>query len=133
MINKTRLLWTSLLLALVTMSAAQAALPTSVGGQAVTSLAPLVESASPAVVNIRITQMRRDRYGRTGEVGGAGSGVIVDAENGYILTNHHVVDGADEIQSRDSSTQPPFSDSCPGSYVHSSWGGQGPGPGARRM
>jgi len=97
MITKTRLPWTSLLLALLSLSAAQAALPTSVGGQAVTSLAPLVESASPAVVNIRITQTRRDRFGRTGEVGGAGSGVIVDSENGYILTNHHVVDGADEI------------------------------------
>jgi Do/DeqQ family serine protease len=97
MITKTRLLWTGLLLALFSLSAVQAALPTSVGGQAVTSLAPLVESASPAVVNIRISQTRRDRFGRTGEVGGAGSGVIVDAENGYILTNHHVVDGADEI------------------------------------
>lgn len=77
---------------------AHAALPTSVGGQAVTSLAPLVEAASPAVVNIQVTQMRRDRFGRTGEVGGAGSGVIVDAEGGHILTNHHVVDGADKIQ-----------------------------------
>lgn len=27
----------------------------------------------------------------------AGSGVIVDADKGYILTNHHVVDGASEI------------------------------------
>lgn len=98
MINKTRLFWTSLLLALFAAGAAHAALPTSVGGQAVTSLAPLVESTSPAVVNIRISQARRDRFGRQGEFGGAGSGVIVDAENGYILTNHHVIDGADEIQ-----------------------------------
>jgi len=97
MITKTRLLWTSLLLTLFSLSAVHAALPTSVGGQAVTSLAPLVESASPAVVNIRISQTRRDRFGRTGEVGGAGSGVIVDAGNGYILTNHHVVESADEI------------------------------------
>ena len=29
---------------------------------------------------------------------GLGSGVIVDAENGYILTNHHVVVGADEVE-----------------------------------
>ena len=98
MITKTRLLWTSLLLALLSIGAAQAALPTSVGGQAVTSLAPLVESASPAVVSIQITQTRRGPFGRTGEVGGAGSGVIVDARNGYILTNHHVVAEADEIQ-----------------------------------
>ena len=97
MMTKTRMIWTSLLLALASLSA-HAALPTSVGGQAVTSLAPLVEAASPAVVNIQVTQMRRDRFGRTGEVGGAGSGVIVDAEGGHILTNHHVVDGADKIQ-----------------------------------
>ena len=97
MITKTRLFWTTLLLALVS-SGALAALPTSVGGQAVTSLAPLVEAATPAVVNIRVTQVRRNPFGRPGEVGGAGSGVIVDAENGYILTNHHVVGEADEIQ-----------------------------------
>jgi len=35
---------------------------------------------------------RRDR-----EVEGAGSGVIVDAANGYILTNHHVIANADKI------------------------------------
>ena len=97
MITKTRLFWTTVLLALVS-SGALAALPTSVGGQAVTSLAPLVEAATPAVVNIRVTQVRRNPFGRPGEVGGAGSGVIVDAENGYILTNHHVVGEADEIQ-----------------------------------
>ncbi|MCY2926841.1 MAG: hypothetical protein NT031_15680, partial [Planctomycetota bacterium] len=29
---------------------------------------------------------------------GLGSGVIVDAKNGYIVTNNHVVDGADEVE-----------------------------------
>ena len=29
---------------------------------------------------------------------GLGSGVIVDAENGYVLTNYHVVDGADKVE-----------------------------------
>jgi serine protease DegQ len=32
-----------------------------------------------------------------GQQGGLGSGVIVSPE-GYLLTNHHVVDGADEIE-----------------------------------
>jgi serine protease Do/serine protease DegQ len=36
--------------------------------------------------------------GGSREVASAGSGVIVDAANGYILTNHHVVEGADKIQ-----------------------------------
>ena len=97
MTSKYRLLWASLLLAFISLGA-QAALPTMVGGQAVTSLAPLVEAASPAVVSIRVTQERRSRFGIPAEVGGGGSGVIVDADNGYILTNHHVVGEADEIE-----------------------------------
>ena len=92
-----RFFWTSLLLALVS-TTAQAALPATIDDRPVTSLAPLVEAASPAVVNIGVTQVRRSPFGRSAEVGGAGSGVIVDAENGYILTNHHVVAEADEIQ-----------------------------------
>jgi serine protease DegQ len=35
--------------------------------------------------------------GPGGEVRGTGSGVIVDAAKGYIVTNHHVIDNADEI------------------------------------
>jgi len=92
--------------------AAHAQLPT----EATPSLAPLVKSASPAVVNIRVSQtiqsgsqygdeMFRRFFGlpeipggAPHEVASAGSGVIVDAENGYILTNHHVVQGADKIE-----------------------------------
>ena len=92
--------------------AAHAQLPT----EAMPSLAPLVKSASPAVVNIRVSQtiqagsqygdeMFRRFFGLpeipgggSHEVASAGSGVIVDAENGYILTNHHVVQGADKIE-----------------------------------
>jgi serine protease DegQ len=92
-----RFIWTTLLLAFAA-TGAQAALPATIGDRPVTSLAPLVEAASPAVVNIGVTQVRRSPFGRSAEVGGAGSGVIVDAENGYILTNHHVVAEADEIQ-----------------------------------
>lgn len=101
--------------ALLMAGAATAALPDRVGDQALPSLAPLVERASPAVVNIRVSQtvqsnspygdeMFRRFFGIPDsprgprEVGSAGSGVIVDAENGFILTNHHVVDGADRIQ-----------------------------------
>lgn len=92
-----------------------AALPDSVDGQPLPSLAPLVKKVSPAVVNIRVSQtvnapsvygdemFRRffgvpDVPGGSREVASAGSGVIVDADNGYILTNHHVVDNADKIQ-----------------------------------
>ena len=116
MISKTRFLWTGLLIAASSLSTASAALPVSVDGRAVTSLAPLVEAASPAVVNIRVSQTvsRRSPFGDDAfrrffgipdmpgggmqQVASAGSGVIVDAERGYILTNHHVVGDADEIQ-----------------------------------
>lgn len=108
-----RFLWTGLLIVLA--STAAAALPQSVDGQPMPSLAPLVKRAAPAVVNIRVRQtieartqygdemFRRffgipDTPGGSREVESAGSGVIVDAENGYILTNHHVVAGADQIQ-----------------------------------
>ena len=107
-----RMLTVSLLLALV--GPATAALPTHIGDKPVTSLAPLVESASPAVVNIRVRQtvstrspftddaMRRffgfsDGRGNARQIQSAGSGVIVNASEGYILTNHHVVEHADEI------------------------------------
>jgi serine protease Do/serine protease DegQ len=92
-----------------------AALPPIVDGEPVPSLAPLVERVSPAVVNIRVNQVvttrspfgddpfRRffglpDSPGGEREIASAGSGVIIDADRGYILTNHHVVENADEIQ-----------------------------------
>ncbi|MCH7526739.1 MAG: hypothetical protein IID39_04825 [Planctomycetes bacterium] len=39
-----------------------------------------------------------DEASRTYPVGGLGSGFIFDAENGYILTNHHVIGDADRIE-----------------------------------
>jgi Do/DeqQ family serine protease len=108
-----RIFCATLLMSLATSS--QAALPESVDGQPMPSLAPLVKKVAPAVVNIRVSQtvssqspygdemFRRffglpDSQGGSREVASAGSGVIVDAANGYILTNHHVVDGADRIE-----------------------------------
>jgi len=35
---------------------------------------------------------------RQRETQSLGSGVVVDAKHGYVLTNHHVVDGADQIE-----------------------------------
>jgi len=102
-----------LALAVVPASPAGAAIPTAMAdGQPLPSLAPMLEETSPAVVNIATyatyqvrnplledpffrrffnvpNQQRRTRS--------AGSGVVVDADNGYIVTNNHVVQRADEI------------------------------------
>ena len=93
----------------------EAAFPAAVGGQSVPTLAPMLKQATPAVVNIatrgrvRIRENpllsdpffrrffnfpRAPRERRTQSVG---SGVIVDAARGYVLTNHHVIANADEI------------------------------------
>ncbi|MGI9273057.1 MAG: Do family serine endopeptidase [Woeseiaceae bacterium] len=110
---RIRLTLTGMLLAITSLSSA--ALPEFVDDEPLPSLAPLVERVAPAVVNIRVSQtvesrspfgddaFRRffgipDGSGGSREVASAGSGVIVDATRGYILTNHHVVEGADEIQ-----------------------------------
>ena len=96
-------------------SYSHAAIPKNEEGTLITSLAPLVKTVAPAVVNIRVSQTVKSRspyddemfrrfFGapntpnNSREVQSAGSGVIVDAKNGYILTNHHVVSGADKIQ-----------------------------------
>ena len=102
-------------LLLLPVSTGWSALPDSIDGQPMPSLAPLVQQVAPAVVNIRVSQtfnqrspygdemFRRffglpDMPGGSQEIASAGSGVIVDAKNGYILTNHHVVENANEIQ-----------------------------------
>lgn len=77
------------------------------------SLAPMLEEATPAVVSIAVegtqtsqqqvpeafryffgmpNDQQRERPFRS-----LGSGVIIDAEKGYVVTNHHVVDNADKI------------------------------------
>ncbi|MHB8478522.1 MAG: DegQ family serine endoprotease [Steroidobacteraceae bacterium] len=84
------------------------------------SLAPMVKRVSPAVVNIatrgtikeepgqrnpllddpffrRFFDAPPDSRPRERQFQSAGSGVIVDAKNGYIITNHHVVENASEI------------------------------------
>jgi Do/DeqQ family serine protease len=94
-----------------------AGIPASLNGSEMPSLAPLVEKTSSAVVNIRTKStveaptnpLMQDPFfrrffgvpegrQRQRKVNAAGSGVIVDAKNGYILTNHHVVADADEIK-----------------------------------
>jgi Do/DeqQ family serine protease len=103
---------------LVINSLASAALPPAVGETPVPTLAPMIKRVSPAVVNIATRGTIRDRAPqnpllddpffkrffdipdmgpRERQFQSAGSGVIFDAKNGYIVTNAHVVDNATEI------------------------------------
>ncbi|NNF79892.1 MAG: DegQ family serine endoprotease [Rhizobiales bacterium] len=81
----------------------------------VLSVSSVIKSAAPAVVNISVAQripgadnpLFRDPFFRRyfgvpdqvpdRESMSAGSGVIVDADKGYVLTNHHVIDNANRI------------------------------------
>ncbi|MGL5757543.1 Do family serine endopeptidase [Plesiomonas sp.] len=94
---------------------ALAALPAAISGQAVPSLAPMLEKVLPAVVGISVegTQVQRQRLPEEFKFffgpdfpteqsserpfRGLGSGVIIDAGKGYVITNNHVINGADKI------------------------------------
>ncbi len=96
--------------------------PTTLGGDdgrlvgPLPSLAPMLRQATPTVVNIAtesITTLPRtshpifddpffrrffaDEQNQPRRTSNSGSGVIVDADRGFILTNHHVIDQAESI------------------------------------
>ncbi|WP_313622858.1 trypsin-like peptidase domain-containing protein [Achromobacter sp.] len=80
---------------------ARAALPLAVDGQPLPSLAPMLERVTPAVVNISANsdaQAAAPTRAPGALRQNIGSGVIVDASQGNILTNHHVVRGAASIR-----------------------------------
>lgn len=59
----------------------------------------IAKTVGPAVVGVSNFQNAHSFYGNSGglqEVG-SGSGFIVDAQKGYIVTNNHVIDGAQKI------------------------------------
>ena len=93
---------------------AAGALPAAIEGDSLPSLAPVLERVTPSVVNVytqtrvrirspllddpffrrffNVPDVPRERVSQS-----LGSGVIVDAEQGYILTNNHVIAGSTEI------------------------------------
>ncbi|RTG51235.1 serine endoprotease DegP [Serratia marcescens] len=106
----------SLGLALSAAPAANAALPVAVQGQPLPSLAPMLEKVLPAVVSVHVagTQVQRQQLPEefrrffgpnfpgqqqsSRPFEGLGSGVIIDAAKGYVLTNNHVINNADKIR-----------------------------------
>ncbi|MEZ9461969.1 Do family serine endopeptidase [Vibrio splendidus] len=97
---------------IITPIQATAALPLSVGNEQLPSLAPMLEQVTPAVVSIAVEgkQVQRQQipeqfqffFGpeqtRERPFRGLGSGVIIDAKKGHIVTNYHVINGADDIK-----------------------------------
>jgi serine protease Do len=103
-------------------AAAQAALPALEKGDTLSPLLHAVaEVVRPAVVQVRVTERVKVVQGPASEfqdflqhflgsaapkmsaptyeyIYGLGSGIVVDAPNGYILTNWHVVHGADVVE-----------------------------------
>ena len=60
------------------------------------SVTRAVEKVGPAVVNIRAQLASREKQGGS-KSGGSGSGFVI-APDGFILTNSHVVHGADKLE-----------------------------------
>ncbi|MEH6651394.1 MAG: Do family serine endopeptidase [Motiliproteus sp.] len=85
----------SSLLTLLLTGTSLAALPLNDSqGKPLPTLAPLLKQVTAAVVNIAaFNQPSKKKPSRS-----AGSGVIINAEQGLVITNHHVIDGASEIQ-----------------------------------
>ncbi len=89
--------------------------PTSVEGHTMPSFAPMLEKSTPAVVSIAVKGTHKVKqnvpdifrfFGKKNQnpnqaqqrpFRGLGSGVIIDAKEGYIVTNNHVIEHADEI------------------------------------
>ncbi|NOZ52611.1 MAG: DegQ family serine endoprotease [Gammaproteobacteria bacterium] len=113
-LSKFSIVWL-LVLSAFWLQTASAALPLLVDGAGRPTLSPMLKQVTPAVVNIstkshvKIQQnpLFNDPFFRRffdvpdmpqqRERQALGSGVIVDADKGYILTNNHVIKNADEI------------------------------------
>lgn len=116
-LNKILHLWCPLpaIVLIANCGACLAAIPISMLGQGVPTLAPMLEEVVPSVVNIategfveqsahpffsdpffsQFLEMPQRRSRRKTQ--SLGSGVIVDAGNGLVLTNAHVIENAQKI------------------------------------
>jgi S1-C subfamily serine protease len=78
-----------------------AAAPTLMSPSPMPTLAPILKKITPAVVNVEIkgryTTGTNPKRRAVREIHEVGSGVIYDAGKGYIITNNHVIDHANDI------------------------------------
>ncbi len=112
--RNVRSLWPALslfpaALAALVLSSGWALSDTPQPGRPIGSFAPILEKVIPAVVTIRVTgetlkpveflpRQGKSEAGLKETFRAGGSGVIVDAGNGYILTNNHVIENATRIE-----------------------------------
>lgn len=97
---------------LLSPSASFAKLPIAVNGQQLPTLAPMLEHVTPGVVSIQVSGSKEVRrrgdpldffFGnpqprnQKRQFSGLGSGVIIDADKGYVVTNNHVVQDAEKM------------------------------------
>jgi serine protease Do/serine protease DegQ len=113
--SRTLLAFATAALLLAPVDAVTGVLPTAVDGRPLPSLAPMLDEVTPAVVNIateghvelRMNPLFNDPFFRrffnvpdvplSRKTQSLGSGVIVDAARGLVLTNNHVIANADQI------------------------------------
>tara|TARA_R110001583_G_scaffold169301_1_gene322177 strand:+ start:23549 stop:24838 length:1290 start_codon:yes stop_codon:yes gene_type:complete len=93
------LTWLLSITLLLSLAPAQAALPAKGSlGNPLPSLASLVDRVSPAVVNIATFSAPASDKGQLRRSKTAGSGVIINSDQGLILSNHHVITAAENIR-----------------------------------
>ncbi|CAM4281596.1 Do family serine endopeptidase [Pseudoalteromonas ostreae] len=97
---------------LLTPAVSMAKMPIAVNGQQLPTLAPMLEQITPGVVSIQVSGSKEVRrradpldffFGnpqprsQKREFSGLGSGVIIDAKEGYVVTNNHVIQDAEKM------------------------------------
>jgi serine protease Do/serine protease DegQ len=112
-----RRLWFSAILVLFATAAGLQTASAATSADVLPSLSPMLQRVSPGVVNIsvrgkvavkqnplmqdpffrRFFNMPQQQQPQERETMSVGSGVIIDADKGYIITNHHVIKDAEKI------------------------------------
>lgn len=100
---------------LIAPSISYAKLPVAVDGQQLPTLAPMLEKVTPGVVSIQVSgakevrrrvdpfdfffgnPQQRQPQSQKQPFNGLGSGVIINADEGYVVTNNHVIQDAEKI------------------------------------
>ena len=70
--------------------------PAQSSGFGRSNMPEIIKALRPSVVHIQTEGVRLDQFNQPVPVGGVGTGEIID-DQGHVLTNNHVIDGAETI------------------------------------